>query len=73
MKYEWELKLSDADGKLEALLPELEEPEQTIIGEIRKLFSAILLVPLLIKGKRCLHLWLPSISSMLMTINCLKQ
>ncbi len=52
-KAAWELKLTDADAddKLEALLPELEEPEQTIIAEIRKLFSAITLSNIVDEGK----------------------
>lgn len=52
-KSAWEFKLSDADvdDKLDALLPELEEAEQTIIAEIRKLFSAITLSNIVDEGK----------------------
>lgn len=52
-KAAWEFKLTDADAddKLEALLPELEEPEQTIIAELKKLFSAITLSNIVDEGK----------------------
>lgn len=52
-KSAWEFKLTDADAddKLEAMLPELEEPEQTIIAEIRKLFRAITLSKIVDEGK----------------------
>lgn len=52
-KVRWEFKLSDADAdeKLDALLPELDEDDQTIIVEIKKLFSSITLSTIVDEGK----------------------
>lgn len=52
-KARWEFKLSDADAdeKLDALLPELDEDDQTIIVEIKKLFSSITLSTIVDEGK----------------------
>lgn len=52
-KARWEFKLSDADAdeKLDALLPELDEDDQTIIVEIKKLFSSITLSAIVDEGK----------------------
>ena len=52
-KVRWEFKLSDADAdeKLDALLPELDEDDQTIIVEIKKLFSSIILSTIIEEGK----------------------
>ena len=52
-KAQWEFKLTDgdADDKLEALLPDLDENDQTIIAEIKKLFSAITLSTIVDENK----------------------
>ncbi|BDR59986.1 type II CRISPR RNA-guided endonuclease Cas9 [Lactobacillus xylocopicola] len=49
----WNFKLSDedADDKLDALLPELSDNEQTIIAEIKLLFGAITLSNIVDEGK----------------------
>lgn len=52
-KAQWEFKLTDgdADDKLDALLPDLDETDQTIIAEIKKLFSAITLSTIVDENK----------------------
>lgn len=52
-KARWEFKLSDADAddKLDALLSELNEDDQTIIAEIKKLFSSIILSTIVDEGE----------------------
>ncbi|WEV71130.1 type II CRISPR RNA-guided endonuclease Cas9 [Lactobacillus sp. ESL0785] len=52
-KKAWEFKLSDsdADEKLAELLPDFDENEQTIVAEIHKLFSAIILSTIVDEGK----------------------
>ncbi|QGV04081.1 type II CRISPR RNA-guided endonuclease Cas9 [Lactobacillus acetotolerans] len=52
-KTTWEFKLSDADAddKLEILLPELDENQQTIIDQIRQLFNSITLSGIVDEGK----------------------
>ena len=52
-KAQWEFKLSDADAddKLDALLPDLDENDQTIVAEIQKLFSAITLSTIVDENK----------------------
>lgn len=51
-KGSWEFKLTDADAddKLESFLTELNEQEETIIAEIRKLFGAITLSNIVYEG-----------------------
>ena len=52
-KAQWEFKLSDADAddKLDALLPDLDESDQTVVAEIEKLFSAITLSTIVDENK----------------------
>ena len=52
-KAQWEFKLSDADAddKLDTLLPDLDENDQTIVAEIQKLFSAITLSTIVDENK----------------------
>lgn len=52
-KAQWEFKLSDADAddKLDALLPDLDETDQTVVAEIEKLFSAITLSTIVDENK----------------------
>lgn len=52
-KSNWEFKLSDvdADEKLEQIIATLDENKQTILAEVRKLFSAITLSGIVDEGK----------------------
>lgn len=52
-KAQWEFKLSDADAddKLGALLPDLDESDQTVVAEVEKLFSAITLSTIVDENK----------------------